>query len=64
MVFHFMGEGNETRHIVVRDKQAVISPAFSIHSGVGSSNYSFIWGMGGENQVFHDMDPVNIKSIK
>lgn len=64
MIFHLMGEGNETRHVVVRNKQAVISPAFSIHSGVGTSNYSFIWGMGGENQVFHDMDPVNIKSIK
>jgi 4-deoxy-L-threo-5-hexosulose-uronate ketol-isomerase len=64
MVFHFMGEENETRHIVVRDKQAVISPSFSIHSGVGSSNYSFIWGMGGENQVFDDMDPINLKNIK
>ena len=64
MVFHFMGEENETRHIIVRDKQAVISPSFSIHSGVGSSNYSFIWGMGGENQVFDDMDPLNLKTIK
>jgi 4-deoxy-L-threo-5-hexosulose-uronate ketol-isomerase len=64
MVFHLMGEENETRHIVVRDKQAVISPAFSIHSGVGSSNYSFIWGMGGENQVFDDMDSLNLKNIK
>ena len=64
MVFHFMGEENETRHIIVRDKQAVISPSFSIHSGVGSSNYAFIWGMGGENQVFDDMDGVNLKNIK
>ncbi|MDR3611528.1 MAG: 5-dehydro-4-deoxy-D-glucuronate isomerase [Ignavibacteriaceae bacterium] len=64
MVFHFMGEENETRHIVVRDKQAVISPSFSIHSGVGSSNYSFIWGMGGENQVFDDMDSLNLINIK
>ena len=64
MVFHLMGEENETRHIVVRDKQAVISPGFSIHSGVGSSNYSFIWGMGGENQVFDDMDSLNLKNIK
>ena len=64
MVFHFMGEENETRHIIVRDKQAVISPSFSIHSGVGSTNYSFIWGMGGENQVFDDMDGLNLKNIK
>jgi 4-deoxy-L-threo-5-hexosulose-uronate ketol-isomerase len=64
MVFHFMGEVNETRHIIVRNKQAVISPSFSIHSGVGSSNYSFIWGMGGENQVFDDMDWLNLKNIK
>jgi 4-deoxy-L-threo-5-hexosulose-uronate ketol-isomerase len=64
MVFHFMGEENETRHIIVRDKQAVISPSFSIHSGVGTSNYSFIWGMGGENQVFDDMDSLNLENIK
>lgn len=64
LVFHFMGEEGDTRHIVVRDKQAVISPSFSIHSGVGTSNYSFIWGMGGENQVFDDMDNVNLKNIK
>jgi 4-deoxy-L-threo-5-hexosulose-uronate ketol-isomerase len=64
MVFHFMGEEGDTRHIIVRNKQAVISPSFSIHSGVGTSNYSFIWGMGGENQVFDDMDSVNLKNIK
>jgi 4-deoxy-L-threo-5-hexosulose-uronate ketol-isomerase len=64
MVFHFMGEEKETRHIIVRDKQAVISPSFSIHSGVGTVNYSFIWGMGGENQVFDDMDGLNLKNIK
>ena len=64
MVFHFTGEENETRHIIVRDKQAVISPSFSIHSGVGTSNYSFIWGMGGENQVFDDMDSLNLENIK
>lgn len=64
LVFHFMGEEGGTRHIVVRDKQAVISPSFSIHSGVGTSNYSFIWGMGGENQVFDDMDNVNLNNIK
>jgi 4-deoxy-L-threo-5-hexosulose-uronate ketol-isomerase len=64
MVFHFMGEENETRHILIRNKQAVISPSFSIHSGVGTSNYSFIWGMGGENQVFDDMDSLNLENIR
>ncbi len=64
MVFHFMGKENETRHIILRNNQAVISPSFSIHSGVGSSNYSFIWGMGGENQVFDDMDSLNMQNIK
>jgi 4-deoxy-L-threo-5-hexosulose-uronate ketol-isomerase len=64
MVFHFMGEENATRHIIVRNYQAVISPSFSIHSGVGSASYSFIWGMGGENQVFDDMDSLNLKNIR
>ncbi len=63
-VFHVMGEPSETRHIVVRDKQAVISPSWSIHSGVGTKNYSFIWAMGGENQQFEDMDNVEMSSIK
>ena len=63
-VFHMMGEPSETRHIVVRDKQAVISPSWSIHSGAGTRNYSFIWAMGGENQEFEDMDNVEISSIK
>lgn len=63
-VFHVMGEPSETRHIVVRDKHAVISPSWSIHSGVGTKNYSFIWAMGGENQQFEDMDSVEMSSIK
>ena len=57
-VFHMMGEPNETRHILVHNEQAVISPSWSIHSGVGTRAYTFIWGMVGENQVFGDMDHV------
>ena len=63
VVFHFMGEPQETRHLVVRNEQALISPSWSIHSGVGSSNYTFIWGMAGENQIFDDMDHVAMQDI-
>jgi 4-deoxy-L-threo-5-hexosulose-uronate ketol-isomerase len=64
VVFHMMGQPSETRHIVVRDKQAVISPSWSIHSGGGTRNYSFIWAMGGENQEFEDMDVVEMSDLK
>lgn len=64
VVFHLMGEPNETRHVVMRNEQAVISPSWSIHSGVGTSNYTFIWAMAGENQEFHDMDAVAMKDLK
>ncbi|GAA0808430.1 5-dehydro-4-deoxy-D-glucuronate isomerase [Faecalicatena orotica] len=57
-VMHYMGEATQTRHIVVRNEQAVISPSWSIHSGSGSRNYTFIWGMVGENQDFDDMDHI------
>lgn len=64
IVFHMMGEPHETRHLVVRDGQAIISPTWSIHSGVGTSNYTFIWGMGGENLDYSDMDPVAMKQLR
>ena len=60
VIFHFLGEPEETRHLVVREKQAVLSPPWSIHSGVGAGSYRFVWGMGGENQVFDDMDKVDM----
>ena len=64
LVFHLMGEPHETRHIVVRDGQAVLSPSWSIHSGAGTASYSFIWGMAGENQDFGDMDHVPMSQIR
>jgi 4-deoxy-L-threo-5-hexosulose-uronate ketol-isomerase len=63
-VFHFMGTPSETRHIVVHNEEAVISPSWSIHSGVGTSNYTFIWGMCGENQTFDDMDNVPMTELR
>jgi len=59
-----MGEPSETRHLVVRNRQAVISPSWSIHSASGTQGYSFIWGMVGENQAFDDMDAVSMNDLK
>ncbi|WP_127129982.1 5-dehydro-4-deoxy-D-glucuronate isomerase [Pseudoflavitalea rhizosphaerae] len=63
-VFHFMGEPTETRHLLMANHDAVISPPWSIHSGAGTASYSFIWGMAGENLVFTDMDAVAISEIR
>jgi 4-deoxy-L-threo-5-hexosulose-uronate ketol-isomerase len=62
-VVHLMGPGQETRNIVVANKQVVVSPGWSIHAGVGTSNYTFCWGMGGENQVYSDMDALAIAEL-
>jgi 4-deoxy-L-threo-5-hexosulose-uronate ketol-isomerase len=64
VVFHLLGEPTETRHIVVRNEQAVINPSWSMHSGVGTQAYTFIWGMVGENQVFKDMDHVAMTALR
>ena len=63
-VFHMMGQGQETRHILMHSEQAVISPSWSIHAGCGTCNYTFIWAMGGENKAFDDMDDIAIKDMK
>ena len=64
VVFHMMGQGQETRHIVMRNEQAVISPSWSIHAGAGTASYTFIWAMGGENQAFDDMDVIPTTELK
>jgi 4-deoxy-L-threo-5-hexosulose-uronate ketol-isomerase len=63
-VFHMMGEPSQTRHLVVANEQAILSPPWSIHSGVGTSNYTFCWSMAGENYTFTDMDVVQASELK
>jgi 4-deoxy-L-threo-5-hexosulose-uronate ketol-isomerase len=63
-VMHFMGTPQQTRHVVVANRQAVISPSWSIHSGCGTGAYTFCWGMGGENQTFEDMDPAPTEQLR
>jgi 4-deoxy-L-threo-5-hexosulose-uronate ketol-isomerase len=63
-VFHFMGEPDETRHLVVANEEAVLSPGWSIHCGAGTASYSFVWAMGGDNQDFADMDMVAMETLR
>lgn len=64
VVFHMMGQPQETRHLVMHNFDAVISPSWSLHCGCGTSNYTFIWAMGGENQAFDDMDNINVPDMR
>jgi 4-deoxy-L-threo-5-hexosulose-uronate ketol-isomerase len=63
VVLHCLGEPQETRHVVVRDREAVLAPGWSIHAGAGTSRYSFVWAMGGENREFSDMDHVSMEAL-
>ncbi|HYD84905.1 MAG TPA: 5-dehydro-4-deoxy-D-glucuronate isomerase, partial [Opitutus sp.] len=64
LVIHLLGEPTATRHIIVRDREVALSPSWSIHSGVGTGSYRFIWAMGGDNQTFSDMDAVAMNDLR
>ncbi|RYD91364.1 MAG: 5-dehydro-4-deoxy-D-glucuronate isomerase, partial [Sphingobacteriales bacterium] len=63
-IVHLMGEPQETRHLILRNEEGIISPPWSIHSGVGTASYSFIWAMAGENKAFTDMDAAPLQDLR
>jgi len=63
-VMHFLGEPSETRHVALREKQAVLAPSWSVHCGAGTGRYAFVWAMGGENQEFDDMDKCDLAGFR
>jgi 4-deoxy-L-threo-5-hexosulose-uronate ketol-isomerase len=63
-VVHLLGEPTATRHVIVRDREAVLSPSWSVHCGAGTGSYRFVWAMGGDNQVFADMDQVPLSGLR
>jgi 4-deoxy-L-threo-5-hexosulose-uronate ketol-isomerase len=63
-VLHLLGAPDETRHVMLREKQVVLSPAWSVHCGAGTGGYAFVWAMGGENQEFDDMDKCDLASFR
>jgi 4-deoxy-L-threo-5-hexosulose-uronate ketol-isomerase len=63
-IFHFMGQPDATRHLVVRDREVVLSPSWSIHCGAGTGAYRFLWAMGGDNQAFADLDAVPVSALR
>jgi len=64
VIFHFLGRPDATRHVVVRDREAVLSPPWSIHCGAGTGAYRFVWAMAGDNQTFADMDAVPLTALR
>ncbi len=64
VVVHLLGNPRATRHVIVRDREAVLSPSWSIHSGAGTGSYRFVWAMAGDNQIFSDMDPVAVSDLR
>jgi 4-deoxy-L-threo-5-hexosulose-uronate ketol-isomerase len=64
VVVHLLGEPHATRHVIVRDRQVVLSPSWSIHCGAGTGSYAFVWAMAGDNVDYRDVDPVPVEALR